>query len=191
MGRSRGGRQGRGGSCLGGAGSGGSCAGQGFRLYFYERSRQLRSCGNRTPGGLDRGSHRAKVRRRLGELHQAGIAPWRRRARTPSPAVPSVAWPIAPEPECSGSLGTVRGLSPGTAGIQRASLSNDGAAQTTGGIRLPKGPLSSPARRTEVGDMADGGLLAAIPLSHQCSVLVLGRYLPGQTQGRECRMLET
>lgn len=88
-GRSRGGRQGRGGSCLGGAGSGGSCAGQGFRLYFYERSQQLRSCGYRTSGGLDRWSQQAKVRPRLGKLHQTGIAPWRRRARTPSPRSPA------------------------------------------------------------------------------------------------------
>lgn len=67
-GRSRGGRQGRGGSCLGGAGSGGSCAGQGFRLYFYERSRQPRSCGNRTPGELDRWSHRAQVKTSAGRV---------------------------------------------------------------------------------------------------------------------------
>ena len=49
-------RQGRGGSCLGGAGSGGSCAGQGFRLHFHERRRQPRSFGNPARGKPGRGS---------------------------------------------------------------------------------------------------------------------------------------
>lgn len=48
-------------------------------------------------------------------------------------------------------------------------MSSGGAAQTTGGIRLPEGPLSSPVRRTELGDKADRGLLAAVP----CSLLML------------------
>lgn len=64
-------------------------------------------------------------------------------------------------------------------------MSSGGAAQTTGGIRLPEGPLSSPARRTEVGDKADRGLLAAIPCSP--SMLTLGAWggiPPGQTRGR-------
>lgn len=58
-GRGRSRRQGRGGSCLGGAGSGGSCTGQGFRLHFHERRRQPRSCRNRAGGKLARGQPRA------------------------------------------------------------------------------------------------------------------------------------
>lgn len=61
-------------------------------------------------------------------------------------------------------------------------MSSGGAAQTTGGIRLPEGPLSSPARRTELGDKADRGLLATVPCS--LSLLGLGRYPPDQTRGR-------
>lgn len=63
-------------------------------------------------------------------------------------------------------------------------MSNDGAAQTTGGIRLPKGPLSSPARRTEVGDKADGGLLAAIPCTPWMLTLWSGKVSAGPDSGK-------
>lgn len=81
-------------------------------------------------------------------------------------------------------MGTVGGLSPGTAGVQRASLSSGGAAQTTGGIRLPEGPLSSPARRTELGDRPTEASWLPSPVPYGCSLLGLGRYPPDQTRGR-------
>lgn len=103
--------------------------------------------------------------------------------QNPESPVPSVARPIAPQPVCSGSVETVQGLSPGTAGIRRASLSSGGAAQPTGGIRLPEGPLSSPARRTEVGDKADRGLLAATPCSPSMPTIGPGEVSAGPDSG--------
>lgn len=83
QGRGRNGRQGRGGSCLGGAGSGGSCTGQGFRLHFHERRRQPRSCRNRAGSKRGRGSQP-----RAGKATAERTPLSRDRARYPSGQTP-------------------------------------------------------------------------------------------------------
>lgn len=116
QGRGRSGRQGRGGSCLGGAGSGGSCTGQGFRLHFHERRPQPRSCRNPAGGKLGRGSQP-----RAGKTTAERTPLSRDRARYPSgqtaePRGPRRGSAVAPLPAPL----ILRGLSPGAAGVPRA-----------------------------------------------------------------------